>query len=484
MQGSITQSSDRALWSSSVARRNWLWTCLVLTVVTAPFAIAVATGDPAAPLAAAASITWLHFAMIVLIAGALFLARWRLLDETASGWIATSLLVIGLCLMPFALDIVASREIATPPTGVPEMVTVVLVAWFLRAAVAGVEPVGWLHPFTLGAAAGSAVTVLHRFDLSESIRQDAAPLLTAVLAFFGLVIVVSILRLPAFTAGTRLALAAMIAVGTGWHHLVPFQLLSDQTARALILALSGITSLLLLSVAVVLMQQAVAQHDQRLVTLADRASLAEQSHGHDEELLHELRATVAGIASASRLLDQSPAQMVGGRSDGLHKMLASEVARLEKLLQRDVPEIAEPPELLDLDALIEPLVVGLATQGARIEHRHSGLTVQGRAHGISEVVHTLLTNANRHAPAARVVVSSELSGSHVVLRVADNGPGVAPEVRPSLFQREAKGPTSPGQGLGLYIAQRTIRDQGGELWLEESHQGAVFSLRLPQTERT
>lgn len=482
MQGSITQSSDRALWSSSVARRNWLWACLVLTVVTAPFAIAVATGDPDAPFAGAVSISWLHFAMVVLIAAALFLARWRLLDEPASGWLATSMLVIGLCLMPFALDTAATRGLDTPPTGIPEMATVCLATAFLWAAAHQVEPRGWLHPVALGSAAGGGVTVLHWFDLSDRTLAQLTPLLTGVLALFGLTIIFLLLRLPDLTLGTRLALAGVYGVGTSWHHLVPFDLLGDRTARGLLLMLSGLTSVLLLMVAVVLMQQAVALHDHRMVELADRASVAEQHHGHDEELLHELRSTVAGIASASRLLDQAPAQVIGGRTDGLHRMLASEVARLEKLLQRDTPEFIEPPELLDLDALIEPLVMGLETQGARIEHKHSGLTVQGRAHGISEVVHTLLTNANRHAPAARVVVSSELSGSNVVLRIADNGPGVAPEVRPALFQRQAKGPNSPGQGLGLYIAQRTIRDQGGELWLEESHQGAVFSLRLPQTE--
>ena len=69
----------------------------------------------------------------------------------------------------------------------------------------------------------------------------------------------------------------------------------------------------------------------------------------------------------------------------------------------------------------------------------------------------------------------------VLVRVADDGPGIAPEVRRSLFERGVRGPRSSGDGLGLHIARRLVRSQGGDLWLEDrgSDTGACFVLALP-----
>jgi signal transduction histidine kinase len=69
----------------------------------------------------------------------------------------------------------------------------------------------------------------------------------------------------------------------------------------------------------------------------------------------------------------------------------------------------------------------------------------------------------------------------VLVRVADDGPGVAPEVRRTLFERGVRGTRSSGDGLGLHIARRLIRNQGGDLWLEEcpAGTGACFALVLP-----
>jgi hypothetical protein len=70
-----------------------------------------------------------------------------------------------------------------------------------------------------------------------------------------------------------------------------------------------------------------------------------------------------------------------------------------------------------------------------------------------------------------------------VIRVADNGPGIPPEERDSIFSRGVRGSnagTHSGNGLGLYIAAKLLRGQGGDLHVEDSETGgACFVVRLP-----
>jgi two-component system sensor histidine kinase MprB len=70
-----------------------------------------------------------------------------------------------------------------------------------------------------------------------------------------------------------------------------------------------------------------------------------------------------------------------------------------------------------------------------------------------------------------------------VLEVADEGPGIAEEDLPRVFDRfyrsqEAR--TLPGSGLGLAIVQQAALRHGGEVLAGRSTQGgALFSMRLP-----
>jgi signal transduction histidine kinase len=105
----------------------------------------------------------------------------------------------------------------------------------------------------------------------------------------------------------------------------------------------------------------------------------------------------------------------------------------------------------------------------------------GRRDEIAEIVHVLLENANRHAPGSDVAVEVSTGPDRVQLRVADHGPGVAPDLAASIFDRGTRGRHSPGEGIGLHLAQRLSREMGGDLQLEPCAPGAgaAFSLTLP-----
>lgn len=86
--------------------------------------------------------------------------------------------------------------------------------------------------------------------------------------------------------------------------------------------------------------------------------------------------------------------------------------------------------------------------------------------------------ARSGAPQLRIAI--EVSGDRVGLRVADNGPGVAPDVRDRLFEPFASSrPPDVACGLGLTAAAALVAKNGGRLWMEDVPAGASFVIELP-----
>jgi signal transduction histidine kinase len=71
----------------------------------------------------------------------------------------------------------------------------------------------------------------------------------------------------------------------------------------------------------------------------------------------------------------------------------------------------------------------------------------------------------------------------VTISVCDEGPGVHPDERESIFERFHRGRDTAGQagfGLGLAIGRELAERMGGSLYLEDgAGPGATFTLRLP-----
>lgn len=106
-----------------------------------------------------------------------------------------------------------------------------------------------------------------------------------------------------------------------------------------------------------------------------------------------------------------------------------------------------------------------------------GLAAGVDAAVIERILAPLLDNAVRYAR-TRIDIGLAEESSSVVLRVSDDGPGVAAALGDAVFDPGRRDPsTSPhGAGLGLALARRLARAAGGELVLAEN----AFELRLPR----
>lgn len=105
---------------------------------------------------------------------------------------------------------------------------------------------------------------------------------------------------------------------------------------------------------------------------------------------------------------------------------------------------------------------------------------------IAQVLANLLRNAGeaclgQPSPAITIATAPQDAES-VVVRVIDNGRGVAPSVKPMLFQPGLGdgGHSAQGMGLGLTISRHLIEGHGGRIWAEETPGGgATFAFTLP-----
>jgi len=64
--------------------------------------------------------------------------------------------------------------------------------------------------------------------------------------------------------------------------------------------------------------------------------------------------------------------------------------------------------------------------------------------------------------------------------VADAGPGVPLALRERVFERFVQGDDGPrgSRGLGLAFCKLAVEAQGGTIWIEDAHPGAVFCVRI------
>jgi signal transduction histidine kinase len=110
--------------------------------------------------------------------------------------------------------------------------------------------------------------------------------------------------------------------------------------------------------------------------------------------------------------------------------------------------------------------------------------LEGDARALNQVFLNLLKNAAEalHGREGTVRVSARAEGDSILVQVRDDGPGVAAELLPKLFEpfystKEA----GRGTGLGLSISRRIVTDHGGTIEVSsDPGEGTTFTVTLPR----
>jgi signal transduction histidine kinase len=170
-------------------------------------------------------------------------------------------------------------------------------------------------------------------------------------------------------------------------------------------------------------------------------------------------------------------------------VLSKEVRRLDRVVKTFL-DFSRPVEIrladLDLNDLAGE-VTTLMTPQARLagievkfEPAHQPALIRGDADMLKQAVLNLFTNAIEALKnGGRLVVAVKNDGDSVVLEVADNGPGIPPEVRDKVFQLYFT-TKEKGSGIGLAMTYRAVQLHNGTVEFEsEVGKGTTFRLQFP-----
>jgi signal transduction histidine kinase len=111
------------------------------------------------------------------------------------------------------------------------------------------------------------------------------------------------------------------------------------------------------------------------------------------------------------------------------------------------------------------------------------LEVNGNANQMEQVLLNLIMNAGDalEGIGGKVAISTDAAGRQAVIRVADTGPGIPPEVQKRIFEPFfTTKPVGKGTGLGLSVSYGIVKDHKGEIVVHsERGRGTTFTITIP-----
>ncbi|HVO29785.1 MAG TPA: HAMP domain-containing sensor histidine kinase [bacterium] len=221
---------------------------------------------------------------------------------------------------------------------------------------------------------------------------------------------------------------------------------------------------------------------------------AKENEAFVADLAHEFKNPVAAVRAAGESLDRGAID--AERAARLASVLKESGRKLDALVtqflelaraEAGLPE--EPRTRVDLGAMARGMADAFSRDErwpkTKFEATHEGAgaaVVSGVAGRLESALRNLVNNAASFSGDAGVVrIATSVDARDAIVRVIDNGPGIAPEDLPRVFDRffstrHGRG----GTGLGLALVRAVVEGHGGTIRaIATPGGGATFEIRLP-----
>jgi signal transduction histidine kinase len=213
------------------------------------------------------------------------------------------------------------------------------------------------------------------------------------------------------------------------------------------------------------------------------------------DIAHDLRTPLSIILGYTEALSD-------GELDGTTEVFAvmhEEAQHLQRLIEdlrtlslADAGELSLMKQPVSLKALLERIAIAhrprALERGIAIEVQVAPELpeIEVDSDRMAQVLGNLMSNALRYTPEGGCVqLIAERDDASIVLKVVDNGVGIAPEDLPHIFERfyradESRHLQEGETGLGLAIAKSLIEAHGGVIAVESSPgKGSIFTIIIP-----
>jgi signal transduction histidine kinase len=220
-------------------------------------------------------------------------------------------------------------------------------------------------------------------------------------------------------------------------------------------------------------------------------------------IAHDLRSPLGAMLMRTDLMLRGHRGILSAPVIGDLRKMDSNMRRLVALINDflDFARIEDAAHKMarasvDLAALMSEVVdefrplVESTRQTIRIDAETEVVVALGDKSRLQQVLTNLVANAIKFAPEGGLIALRALvRGDWCEVTVEDDGPGIAPDVVPTLFKRYSRGPTghgsAAGTGLGLLIVREIVEAHGGTVGVDSAPgRGSRFWFRIPTAARS
>ncbi|WP_309628645.1 response regulator [Brevundimonas sp.] len=263
---------------------------------------------------------------------------------------------------------------------------------------------------------------------------------------------------------------------------------------------------LLTLIAIALPVSTVVSERRRMVLRLETRTLAAQAARRQAEaadaaksrflglMSHEMRTPLHGVVGYAEILSRRPGLARDARNqvEEIQRCGRALLTLVEDLLEVSRGDAAGGLETVHPAALLAQ-VAAASSDCAAAKSLPINIRVQPGAEAaliadkprLRQILHRLVSNAVKFTSGGEVTLAVAREGPLTVFRISDTGPGIHPDLIPTLFDAFVQADNSisrahVGCGLGLAVARRLTGAMGGRIELEStSPEGSTFAVRLP-----